>query len=70
MNTEAAFELYYWVQGLSHRTSRLLAQHGITSAERLVRLTESDMRQWDGCGDKTIDEISAFAERMEGVLSR
>ena len=68
MTKDALYELHRG-QGLSHRASRLLVEHGINTAGKLVRLCTDTMRLWDGCGQKTIDEISEYAERMEREIT-
>lgn len=59
-----------WLRGLSHRAINLLAKHEIDSDQKLVRLTEQQMRSWRGCGEKTIDEINDYAERIERTMMR
>lgn len=68
MTAEAACKLFFLL-GLSQRATRLLIDHNITSAEQLVRLTEGEMRSWQGCGDKTINEIHDLADVIEGKLA-
>lgn len=68
MNDEHACKLFFLL-GLSQRAMRLLIDHDITSAEQLVRLTESEMRSWRGCGQKTVNEIHDLADVIEGKLA-
>jgi hypothetical protein len=68
MTKDALYELHRG-QGLSHRASRLLVEHGINTAGKLVRLGSDTMRLWKGCGEKTIEEINDYAERMEREIT-
>lgn len=59
-----------WHRGLSQRAIKRLMRGGIDSDQKLVRLTEQQMRSWQGCGQKTIDEINDYAERIERTMMR